>query len=96
MISYNFPTKQGLVYYNNTWNVLFESTNRNSYKHYYGYYTDKNKNTRQATKDFVPATGYSAVKVESAPHYNDHAFITNQAYLNYLQNKRYSDEDWMD
>ncbi|MCM3634184.1 MULTISPECIES: hypothetical protein [Paenibacillus] len=95
-ISYNFPTKQGLVYYNNKWNLHFESTNRNTYKHYSGYYHDTNKNVRQAQKDFVPATGYSAIRVEAAPNYYNHSYIMNQAYLNYLQDKKYSDEDWMD
>lgn len=94
MISYNYPTKQGQVYYSNAWHTLFESTNRNTYKHYYSIFIDSNKNSRQGTVDYVPANGYSAIKVESAPNYNNNSFIQNKAYQNYLQGKKYTDEDW--
>lgn len=93
-ISYNFPTKQGLVYYNSKWNVHFESVNRATYKHYLGGYTDKNKNYRTKAVDFVVATGHGPVQVEYAPHYTNNSYITQQAYLNYLQSKKYTDEYW--
>lgn len=92
--SYTYPTKQGQVWYLGMWNTLFESTNRNTYKHEYAIYWDTNKNQRQATKDYVPATGYSAINVEYAPHYNDNTYIQNQAYQNYLQGKKYTTEDY--
>lgn len=94
MISYSFPTKQGQVWYNNIWNTLFESTNRNTFKHYYAVWWDKNKEVRQRTKDYTTANGYQPVRVESAKHYNDHTYIQNQAYANYLQGKRYTSEEY--
>ncbi|WP_036644883.1 hypothetical protein, partial [Paenibacillus sp. oral taxon 786] len=96
MISYNYPTKQGQAWYSNTWHTLFESTNRNTYKHYYSLWMDKNKNTRQYTVDYVPANGYSAIKVEAAPHYYDNNYILQQTAYNYAQSKKYTDEDWLD
>lgn len=95
LTSYSYPTKQGQAWYSGTWNTLFESTNRNTYKHYSALVWDKNKNQIQRTKDYVPSTGFSAIKVESAPHYNNNSYITQKTQENYIQGKRYSDENWL-
>ncbi|ETT41448.1 MULTISPECIES: hypothetical protein [unclassified Paenibacillus] len=95
LVSYTYPTKQGQVWYSNAWHTLFESTNRNVYKHYYAIYWDKNKNSRQGVKDFVPAKGYSAIKVQSAAHYYNDTYIQTQAYNNYLQGKKHTTEEWI-
>ncbi|GGG16530.1 hypothetical protein [Paenibacillus aceti] len=94
MVGYTYPTKQGQVWYNNVWNTLFESTNRNTYKYYYALYWNKDKVQRQGTKDFTPDKGYSAARVEKAPHYDDNTYIQDQASKNYIQGKKYTTEEW--
>ncbi|GAA0133396.1 hypothetical protein YSY43_02360 [Paenibacillus sp. YSY-4.3] len=94
MVGYTYPTKQGQVWYNNTWNTLFESTNRNTYKYYYSVYWNTDKVQRQGTKDFTPEYGYGPERIQKASHYDDNTNIQNQAYNNYLQGKKYTTEEW--
>ncbi|MGG4555226.1 hypothetical protein [Paenibacillus humicus] len=94
MVGYTYPTKQGQVWYNNTWNTLFESTNRNTYKYYYSVYWNTDKVQKQGTKDFTPEYGYGPERIQKASHYDNNTYIQNQAYNNYLQGKKYTTEEW--
>lgn len=94
LISYSYPTKEGQVWYSNKWFTHFESENRNTYKHYYAQGWDINKQIRQDTKDYTTINGYSAIRVENAPHYTNNTFIQEEAYRNYLQAKKVTSEAW--
>jgi len=93
-LSFTYPTKEGQVYHSGGWFTHFESTSRNIYKHTYATAWDKNKNIRQETKDYTPANGYSAIRLQPAPNYNNNTSIQNKAYTNYLQGKK-TTEDWL-
>ncbi|WP_059051412.1 hypothetical protein [Paenibacillus senegalimassiliensis] len=94
MVGYTYPTKQGQVWYDNSWHTLFESTNRNTYKYYYALYWNKDKVQRQGIKDFTPDNGYGPARIQTAAHYNNNSYIQTQAYNNYLQGKKYTTEEW--
>lgn len=93
-VGYSYPTKQGQVWYNNTWNTLFEVTNRNTYKYYSAIYWNTNKEQRRYTKDFTPDKGYGPERIQKATNYDNNQYILNTAAANYSQGKKYSTEEW--
>ncbi|NUU54084.1 hypothetical protein HP548_08305 [Paenibacillus taichungensis] len=94
LVGYSYPTKQGQVWYNNTWNTLFETTNRNTYKYYYALFWNTNHVQRQDTKDFTPDKGFSPERIQKSTNYDNNQYILNKANTNYLQGKKYTSEEW--
>lgn len=78
--SHSYPDKNVSVYTASGWVLYVTSRSREWYKHYWGSWADTGGVTRTSSLDFLPP-GYPPVAIDYAPHYHDHAWLFNTAYI---------------